>query len=292
MSVNTRPEGKLATTYITNELARELNNGPRSELGYVSLPFGVTNALMGQILPAGPGEIEDFKDNRYWVRCVATKAQPLYAGPDDHPQVQAAVHELTDIDHAEELMVVTNLAEQWGYPHVLKRDGTGDEPVSYAGPHTLPAGLFIQFGVTTDYGEATVKFRYVTFTIPKMVSLIEVTAYADGGGMYYGFECQAPNLNDILPNVGATLPIVAGPRSPFSCLVVNFNELGASGHALDLATSKLFTGYLLRINEDGTPVYGASMTQGESLGQYQGMVKQMVTDLGLGFDRVRGHGLL
>jgi hypothetical protein len=291
-----RLEGKIPTTSVTNELTDYINQLPGPEGGLVSLPFGITNNLIGQVMPEGPLGEPDFTDNRYWVRCCATLVQPLYAGPTQHPELGIAGGELGELGPGEvfrgDTVIVTNLAEQWGFPFELAEPGTGNLPVSFPGPHTIPHGSFIQFGQVTDRGsEADVKFRYVTFTVPKMVTMIEIVALNAGGGQYMGYECDAPT-QDILPMANASILNSVGRRNPFFCSVVNFAEFGATGHSIDpLRQPNVFPLYLLRANRDGVPVYGGFLYQ-EPVGQFQGMIRQMVTDLTPGYDRLRGHALL
>lgn len=252
-----RPNGKIPTTNVTNELARALQAvSPVIHGGQVVTPWA-PREVFGVITVAGPrgaSQNPDYTDERYWVRLSHID------GTDSETSEQATgiTHITTSYDADEystdaplpPIITATNLAE-------LNLDKEESGIAAYeSGTHLLPKGKHVVVRCAIDLAEQP-NARYYFYHMPQIRVMVSVNA--DGGGKYIGNFVKETVA--VAPTAEGNVALADfGTLGP-ECYIFNAAEKGMSTHALtdpSAAVSGLvFPGYLLsRKAEDGRPVVG------------------------------------
>jgi hypothetical protein len=215
-------------------------NMPQNQVGTVEGEGIKGLRLIVQVVPQGPdvgsGAQADLANSMYWGRVMYIMSDTLVTDAmelwEDEPDADGFT------------LPFTCLAEYQG----CMPDGT--DPRTYPGPHAIPMGTILEVFPRIDAGGV---LRWVSFSLPRHMVMLKVTGPDTGPGKYVVKE-QIPSATDI-PNTGAASLGEICSDGITTGIMINPAEIGGSGHDIMATDQRLFVGYLVRVNSDGTPVY-------------------------------------
>lgn len=254
------PKGKLATTRITNEIVRAVNDlAPMTHSGVTPDNPVYTGPFLAKIVAEGPEGEDDFEDNRYWVKACHT------ANPEEDDETEKAViEEIAEDEPGYFHVVATNLSE------------------NIESSHAIPVNTIVQVFIEPD-GFSPEKVRHVFGVVSgSPLRLLRLIGNATGSEKY-----TAKILKGTLAaNPASNLNLPEGMTDDIEVLAYNLSASPAAAQVWSQSIGRYVVGW--QIGMFGTtPVYGFHGVL--PIGQYQYQIYQMVAQNVAGWDFVRAH---